>query len=50
MLFHFLLAIFKLIQLAITAEYARSIIMGSKVQEINSFKIDVKDNIWPLET
>jgi len=49
-LFHCPLAIFKLIQLALTAEYARSIIMGSKVQEINCFMIDVKDIIWPLET
>ena len=49
-LFHCPLAIFKLIQLVLTAEYARSIIMGSKVQEINCFMIDVKDIIWPLET
>lgn len=49
-LFHCPLAIFKLIQLTLTAEYARSIIMGSKGQEINFFMIDVKDIIWPLET
>ena len=49
-LFHCPLAIFKLTQLTLIAEYARSLIMGSQVQEIHFFMIDVKDIIWPLET